>query len=136
MSRSLLHGAFILFALLVRPTRAEEWLDRVGDHLTFSASEAQWRMKTGGLLTMEYFRWDGAPQGLRSASGQDLWSPRATFFADIQAGPRGTPLHNHELIAALILRKIGAVMRLDEYAVRWTPSKEGQIGLQQVDSLP
>ncbi len=121
------------FALVaLAPLRAaEDGLDRLEEALAMSAFQDQLRAKLSGTLDAEYFDFQPpAPALLHTTDGQ-LFVPRLSLFVDAQAGDavyffaqarvdRGFDADDDEPLGA----------RLDEYALRVTPWRDGRLSLQ------
>lgn len=126
--------AFGLVALLVAGAtaelRAQEFLDRLDEHLTITAFGDTVRARLSGTLDLEYYHFNQPPPGLINASGHDLFSPRLTTFLDVQIGPHLYFFSQARLDRHFDPSDQGAQVRLDEYALRFTPWEDGRLTLQ------
>ena len=119
---------FLLVAAVKLP--AQELLDRLDERLTSSAFGDNLRARFSGTLDLEYYHFDQPPPGLIDASGHDLFNPRLTTFFDAQIGG-----HFYFFAQARFDRHFdptdkGAQVRLDEYALRFTPWSDGRLNIQ------
>ncbi len=110
--------------------RADDWLDRLDDSLAVATEDGAVRARFSGLLDLEAWHfWQQAP-GLIVADGHNLINPRLSLFFDAQLGP-----HLYVFLQSRIDRGFDpadgpAQVRLDEYAVRWTPWDDSRFNLQ------
>ncbi len=123
----------LLAALLlgsVSPLSAQAFVDRLGETLTVSAFDNNVRARLSGTLDLELYQFEQPPPALIDASGNTLFIPRLTLFFDAQLGP-----HLYFFAQARVDRHFdptdeGLQVRLDEYALRFTPWAEGQLSVQ------
>jgi hypothetical protein len=119
----------VLLALAVA-CPAETFLDRVGQALSFNSAGGNARARVSGTLELEGIAFTKPAPGLIQSEDHALFSPRLTLFLDAQAGAavygfaqvrvdRGFDPGNRSLEA-----------RLDEYALRFTPSPKARMSLQ------
>lgn len=104
--------------------------DQIDNALTINADHGAVRARVSGTLDLENYSFQQPAPAFIVSNGTDLFQPRLSLFLDAQLGPyvyvfaqsrvdRGfDPSNNH-------LR-----MRLDEYAVRITPWRNGSFNLQ------
>lgn len=109
---------------------AEEWLDRVDEALTFSSAESQIRARVSGLLDVEAYHVPLPPPGLISTGDHFLVNPRLTLFLDAQLGPKLYFFLQSRLDRGFDPSDGGAEIRLDEYALRFTPWDDGRLNIQ------
>jgi hypothetical protein len=121
-----------LCALLALPAalRGEDFFDRVDDTLTFSAFEDHARVRLSGALDLEYFHIAQPPFGLINSAAHDLFNPRLSLFLDAQVGPRIYVFAQARLDRGFDPADDDIRMRLDEYAVRFTPWEDGRFNVQ------
>ncbi len=117
-------------ALISISGRAEDWIDRVDQALTFSSADDQVRVRLSGLLDLEYYYNSGQPQGLIFSEEHDLLNPRASFFIDAQFGSDIYFFTQARVDRGFDPSDDPAQARLDEYAVRWTPWEDSRFNLQ------
>ena len=130
MARLLAIGVLGLLALGSAAHAAEDFLDRVEDALTLSAVDHRLRMRLSGTLDLEGFSFPQPAPMLLRAGGHSLFSPRLTLFLDAQLGA-------HVYVFAQAREDRGfdpgadpLRPRLDEYAVRYAPWRDGRLNLQ------
>lgn len=117
-------------AMTAATARGDDWLDRLDESLTFATGDGAVRARFSGLLDLEAWHfWQQAP-GLIVADGHNLFNPRLSLFFDAQAGP-----HLYVFLQSRVDRGFDPTdapgqMRLDEYAVRWTPWDDSRFNLQ------
>lgn len=109
---------------------AEELFDRLEDVLTFSAEDTRYRARLSGTLDLEGYSLRLPPLGVIDGTQRQLFIPRLTVFLDAQLG------HGVYLFAqARIDRGFDPApapleTRLDEYALRWSPRRDGRLTMQ------
>jgi len=105
-------------------------LDRLGEALTFSTRDAKVRVRLSGMLDLEQYVVDDPAPALLETDENTLFCPRLRLFLDSQLGT-----HWYVFAQARVDRGFdpgtGDVeLRLDEYAVRFTPGSTGALNLQ------
>ncbi|HEY2614524.1 MAG TPA: hypothetical protein VGI42_02345 [Chthoniobacterales bacterium] len=122
--------AVLLLACAINAATAQEFLDRLDQSLSFTAFHDNVRARVSGLLDLEGYYFTQPPPALIIADSNTLFNPRLSLFFDAQAGShlyffvqsrfdRGFDPANH-----------GTQVRLDEYAIRFTPWEDGRLNLQ------
>lgn len=126
------HRLFLVFALLASTmsVEAEDFLDRVDEALTLTAFNDNVRTRLSGTLDLEGYYFRGPAPGLILTTSDGLFNPRLTLFFDAQLGS-----HVYFFLQSRVDRGFdpsdhGAQLRLDEYAVRFTPWEDGRLNLQ------
>ena len=122
--------ALLAVAILTRPLPAQEFLENVSERLTLSAFNDNVRARVSGTLDLEYYHFEQLAPGLIDALGDDLFNPRLTLFLDVQAGPSLYFFAQARFDRGFDPSDRGAQIRLDEYALRYTPWKDGRVSLQ------
>jgi hypothetical protein len=110
--------------------RAEDVLDRVEDALTFSGFDDQLRFRFSGLVSLEYYHHDEASTNLIFSEADNFLNPRLSLFFDAQLGPQVYLFAQSRLDRGFDPADHDAEMRLDEWAVRWTPWDDGRLSVQ------
>ena len=128
MKTRLLCVCFLASAL--RAVCAEDFLDRVDQALTISIFHDQVRARLSGTLDLEYYNYPQPPPGLIRAEGHDLFSPRLSMFLDAQVGPNIYIFAQSRLDTGFDPTDLGVELRMDEYALRITPWRDGRFNLQ------
>lgn len=119
-----------LFLAAIRGAGAQDFLDRVDQALTISVFHDQVRARVSGLLDLEYYNFPQPPPGLIRADGHNLFAPRLSLFLDAQAGPQIYFFAQARLDTGFDPTDLGTQLRLDEYALRVTPWRDGRFSLQ------
>jgi hypothetical protein len=105
-------------------------LDRLDEALTFSNADASVRARLSGLLDVEGYHFTQPAPGLIFSDDHNLLNPRLTLFFDAQLGPHIYFFAQSRLDRGFDPADAPADMRLDEYAVRWTPFDDGRFNVQ------
>ena len=120
----------LLLALLAPALRAQDFLDRLDDSLSFATPGAAARARLSGTFDLEGYRLPSPAPALFDTTRTSLLNPRLTLFLDAQLGP-------HAYVFAQARADHGfdpgdgpARRRLDEYALRLTPWSDGRVSLQ------
>ena len=108
----------------------QQFLDRVGDALSIHAFDDNLRARLSGTLDLEYYLYEKPPPGIIYADGNDLFNPRLTMFLDAQAGPHVYFFAQARFDRGFDPTDEGPEVRLDEYALRITPWKDGRLSVQ------
>lgn len=122
--------AVCLAALASAALRAEDFLDRVDEALTLSMFEDRVRVRLSGTLDLEYYYIDEPPFGLVNSAANNLFNPRVTLFLDAQLGGKVYAFAQARLDRGFDPSSDGAQVRMDEYAVRFTPWDDGRLSIQ------
>jgi hypothetical protein len=110
--------------------QAEDFLDRVDRALTLSTFNDSVRARLSGTIDVEAYSFQQPPPGLIIAGNDSLLNPRLTLFFDAQLG---SPLYffvQSRLDRGFDPSDQGAEVRLDEYALRYTPWEDSRFNLQ------
>lgn len=121
---------FLLSLGAIVPARAQDFLDRLDDRLTLSAFGGQVRTRFSGTLDLEVYAYNLPAPGLIDADENALFSPRLTLFVDSQIGPALYFFAQVRVDRHFDPTDEGAQIRLDEYALRFTPWEDGRFNLQ------
>jgi hypothetical protein len=127
-ARSLLAGAALL--ALGHTAPAQEWLDRVGDALTFSNHDGRARARISGLFDLEGYSLDQPPPGLLYTNDHQFLNYRFTFYVDAQVGDQVYFFAQTRIDRGFDPSESQGQVRLDEVALRVTPWKDGRFSLQ------
>lgn len=122
--------SFAVLALTSVGLRAEDWLDRVDEMLTFANEDASVRARLSGLLDLEGYHFTQPAQGFVFSDGPELFNPRLSLFFDAQLGPHLYLFAQGRLDHGFDPSDAATQVRLDEYAVRWTPWEDGRFNVQ------
>jgi hypothetical protein len=130
-SMKILHR--ICFCLLVLPARVfavDDFLDRLGDALTISASDDKVRARLRGTLDVELYHLDGPTPSLIFTDDDFLFNPRLSLFLDAHVGANVYFFAQARVDRGFDPSEGGAEVRLDEYAARFSPWQDGRINFQ------
>jgi hypothetical protein len=121
----------LLAAALAGPLRAaDEFFDRLGDVLTFSAPDARMRARFSGTLELEGYRTQTPAPGLVDTADGTLLERRLTLFLDAQFGPRVYVFAQVRADHGFDPSERETEVRLDEYALRVRPWGRAGLNLQ------
>ena len=123
-------AAIVVLVGAASPVGAQDFLDRVDEALTFTGFNTNVRARVSGTLDLEGYAFSGPAPGLIGTTSDALFNPRLSLFVDAQLGPMVYVFAQTRVDRGFDPSDHGAQLRLDEYAVRFTPWKEGQLNLQ------
>ena len=108
---------------------AQEWLDKLDDHLTLKNGNALLNARLSGLLDLEGYYVDQRPPGLLFED-ESFFNPRLSLFLDAQLGR-----HFYMFVEGRVDRGFDPGekdfdARFDEYLLRWTPWNDNRLNLQ------
>ena len=121
---------FLLLACSARAFEVESLFDRLDSALTFAAFEDNLRLRLSGTVDLEFYHLQQPPPGLINSTIDNLFNPRLTLFLDAQLGPQIYFFAQSRVDRGFDPSNHSAAVRLDEYAVRVTPWKDGRFTLQ------
>lgn len=121
---------FFAFALTAVTARGDDWLDRLDESLTFANEDGSLRARLSGLLDIEGYQFSQPTPGLIFTDDHELLNPRLTLFLDAQLGRHVYLFVQSRLDRGFDPSADKADMRLDEYAVRWTPWDDARFNVQ------
>jgi hypothetical protein len=123
---------FLIFALFASsaPLQAEDFLDRVDEALTLTAFHDNVRAHLSGTLDLEAYYFRESPPGLILTTSDRLFNQRLTLFFDAQLGSHVYFFLQSRTDRGFDPTDHGAQLRLDEYALRFTPWDDGRFTLQ------
>ena len=114
----------------ITEARAQDFLDRVDEALTFTTLNGDVRARVSGTLDLEAYSFSGPAPGLILTTSDALFNPRLSLFVDAQLGPAIYVFTQARVDRGFDPSDHGAQLRLDEYAVRVTPWQDGRFNLQ------
>lgn len=121
----------LVWALAGTVTRAsEEIFDRVEEALTFSAVDGRVRGRLSGFLELEGYGVQLPAPGVIHGASEWLFNPRLTVFLDAQIGRTVYVFGQARADRGFDPGPDDLKVRLDEYALRFSPSTEGRITFQ------
>ena len=117
--------------LIAPAVQAQGFLDTLRDRLTFSAFDDNVRARLSGTIDLEYYHFQQPAPALINADGNDLFNPRLTLFLDAQLGPKVYFFSQLRFDRSFDpTDHPTAEVRLDEYALRFTPWEDGRLSIQ------
>ena len=122
--------SFCLLTCAARALDVEDLLDRLDTALTASAFQDNLRLRLSGTLDIEAYHFEQPAPGLIDSEIDSLFNPRLTLFLDAQVGPQVYFFVQSRLDRGFDPSDHGAEVRLDEYALRFTPWEDGRFTLQ------
>lgn len=122
--------ALVLLTLSPALVKAEDFLDDIGESLSVSLFDDQVRARLSGLADLEYYYFSGESPGLIFAEGHNLLNPRLSLFFDAQIGGQIYLFTQARLDRGFDPSDDKADVRLDEWAIRWTPWQDGRLSIQ------
>jgi hypothetical protein len=109
---------------------ADDWLDQVDEALSFSTANDLVRVRVSGSVDLEGYAFQQPVPGLIYSDDNTLVVPRLTLFLDAQLGPQVYVFTQARADDGFDPGDGGSKLRLDEYAVRFTPWTSGIFNLQ------
>ena len=122
--------ASLLFAAFAVTAPAVDWVEQMGEYLTFSALDGNVRLRLSGMLDLEAYRVDRPAPGLIFTDNDTLFNPRLVLFVDAQFGPHVYGFLQTRVDRGFDPSEGDARMRLDEYALRFTPFDDWKFSVQ------
>lgn len=118
-------------ATLAGTARAtDDFIDRLDDALTLNAFNDEFRARLSGTFDVEGYHLQQPAPGLIYTDSNNLFNPRLALFLDAQLGRRIYLFAQTRVDRGFDPRDGGAQVRLDEYALRFTPGNDGRLNLQ------
>jgi hypothetical protein len=108
----------------------DDFLDRLDTALTISAFQDNLRARLSGTLDLEIYHFEQPAPGLIDSNIDTLFNPRLTLFLDTQIGSQFYFFAQSRLDRGFDPSNHGAQIRLDEYALRFTPWEDGRLTAQ------
>ncbi len=119
-----------IFVAMATAIHAEDFLDSLDETLTFSVLNDRAQVRLSGALDIEYYYVDEPPFGLVNSTANNLFNPRLSLFLDAQFGPKIYFFAQARVDRGFDPASDDVRMRLDEYAVRFTPWEDGRLSIQ------
>ncbi len=111
-------------------TNAQEVLDRLDEHLSWSTADNNVRARLSGTFDLEFYRFEQPPPGLIDSGGRALVDPRLSLFLDVQIGPTLYFFAQARIDRHFDPMDEAGQVRLDEYALRYTPWRDGRLNVE------
>ena len=119
-----------VFACTACAFDVDDFLDRLDAELTVSAFDDNLRARLSGTIDLEMYHFQQPAPGLINSEIDNLFNPRLTLFLDAQLGSQIYFFAQSRLDRGFDPSDRGAQIRLDEYALRFTPWDDGRFNLQ------
>src|SRR5436853_2231108 len=117
-------------ACTARALETDDLLDRVDTALSAAAFQDNVRLRLSGTIDLEGYHFQQPAPGLIDSNIDNLFNPRLMLFLDAQIGSQVYVFVQSRLDRGFDPSDHGAQVRLDEYALRFTPWKDGRFTLQ------
>lgn len=114
----------------VEARASEEFFDRVDEALSVSALEGAFRARVSGTADLEGYNLPKPAPGFIDTDRTRLFNPRLTLFLDAQLGSQLYLFAQARADHGFDPSDEGAHQRLDEYALRFVPWRDGRFNLQ------
>ena len=111
-------------ACTARALDTDDLLDRVDAALSMAAFQDNVRLRLSGTIDLEGYHFEQPAPGLINSNIDNLFNPRLTLFLDAQIGSQVYAFVQSRLDRGFDPSDHGAQVRLDEYALRFTPWKD------------
>src|SRR5215470_6792225 len=121
------------FCLLVCTAYAleiDDSFDRLDNALTVAAFQDNVRVRLSGTIDIEMYHFQQPAPGLIDSKIDNLFNPRLTLFLDAQFGSHIYFFAQSRVDRGFDPSERGAQVRLDEYALRFTPWDDSRFNLQ------
>ena len=122
--------SFCLLTCTVRAFDTDDLLERLDSALTVSAFQDAFRARLSGTVDLEAYHFQQPAPGLIASNIDNLFNPRLTLFLDAQYGSHIYFFAQSRVDRGFDPATHGAQVRLDEYALRFTPWDDGRFNLQ------
>ena len=123
----------LIFCVLVSTASAfeiDDFFDRLDNTLTIAAFGDNLRARLSGTIDLEAYHFQQPAPGLIDSKIDNLFNPRLTLFLDAQFGSQIYFFAQSRLDRGFDPSDRGAQIRLDEYALRFTPWEDGRFTVQ------
>src|SRR6266481_4078258 len=108
----------------------DDVFDRLDNALTVSLFQDNLRVRLSGTLDLEFYNFEQPAPGLIDSRTDNLFNPRLTLFLDAQLGSQIYFFAQSRVDRGFDPSDHSAQVRLDEYALRFTPWDDGRFNLQ------
>ena len=119
-----------VFACTACAFDVDDVLDRLDNALTISAFQDNFRARLSGMVDLEFYNFQQPPPGLIDSNIDNLFNYRLALFLDAQLGSQFYFFTQTQLDRGFDPTDHGADIRLDEYALRFTPWQDGRFTFQ------
>jgi hypothetical protein len=122
--------SFCLLVCTVHAFDVDDFFERLDSALTFSGFHDSVRARLSGTVDLEAYHFQQPAPGLIDSRIDNLFNPRLSLFLDAQAGSQIYFFAQSRVDRGFDPSTHGAQVRLDEYALRFTPWDDGRFNLQ------
>ena len=122
--------SFCLLVCTVRAFEIDDFFDRLDNTLTITAFDGNLRARLSGTIDTEFYNFQQPAPGLIDSEIDNLFNPRLTLFLDAQLGSQIYFFAQSRVDRGFDPSDHSAQVRLDEYALRFTPWDDGRFNLQ------
>jgi hypothetical protein len=119
-----------VFACTAYASEIDDYFDRLDNALTMSAFQNNLRARLSGTLDLEIYNFEQPAPDLIDSNIDTLFNPRWTLFLDAQLGSQIYFFTQTRLDRGFDPSDHGAQVRMDEYALRFTPWDDGRFTIQ------
>ena len=121
----------VLFAVASACTARADFLDKVRDTLSLSDSQNRFHLQLSGLADLEAYSIDQPAPGLIFSDHDFLLNPRLTLFLDLEIATKFYFFAQARMDRGFDPSDSGARGRLDEYFLRYTPTRNVHLQIGQ-----
>ncbi|HYY14841.1 MAG TPA: hypothetical protein VE758_10460 [Chthoniobacterales bacterium] len=118
------------FTCTARALDIDDFFDRLDSALTVAAFNDNLRARLSGTLDLEFYHFEQPAPGLIDSNIDTLFNPRLSLFVDAQLGSQFYFFAQSRMDRGFDPSDRGAAIRVDEYALRFTPWEDGRFNLQ------
>lgn len=127
-------GAVLTAVLAIAATgtahAGDDVIDDLDQYLSIQSGDGHVRARLSGTVELEQYDFRQPAPAFIDASGNSLFNPRATLFIDAQIGPQVYAFAQARIDRGFDPGDDPLRVRLDEYAIRYTPSPSGAFNVQ------
>ena len=118
------------FTCTARALDIDDFFDRLDSALTVAAFNDNLRARLSGTLDLEFYHFEQPAPGLIDSNIDKLFNPRLSLFVDARFGSQFYFFAQSRMDRGFDPSDRGAAIRVDEYALRFTPWEDGRFNLQ------
>lgn len=118
------------FTCTARALDIDDFFDRLDSALTVAAFNDNLRARLSGTLDLEFYHFEQPAPGLIDSNIDNLFNPRLSLFVDARFGSQFYFFAQSRMDRGFDPSDRGAAIRVDEYALRFTPWEDGRFNLQ------
>ena len=118
------------FTCTARALDIDDFFDRLDSALTVAAFNDNLRARLSGTLDLEFYHFEQPAPGLVDSNIDNLFNPRLSLFVDARFGSQFYFFAQSRMDRGFDPSDRSAAIRVDEYALRFTPWEDGRFNLQ------